>query len=96
MTSRTPPATAQHVTILIRGRLGPCWSDWLGGLTLAPAGADQNDTLLSGTVADQAALHGILNQIGSLGLTLISVDCRYSPAEQPGEKNPRREMMGKT
>jgi hypothetical protein len=96
MNSPIPPAKPQQVTILIKGRLGLSWSDWFGGLTLTPAGVDQHDTLLSGPVADQAALHGILNQIGSLGLTLISVDCRYSPAEQPGEENPRREMMGRT
>jgi hypothetical protein len=83
MTRPTPPATPPYVTILIKGRLGPCWSDWFGGLTLTPAGADQNDTLLSGPVADQAALHGILNQIGSLGLTLLSVDCQYSPVVLP-------------
>lgn len=89
MNSRTPPATPPYVAILIKGQLGPCWSDWFGGLTLTPAGADQHDTLLSGRVADQAALHGVLNQIGSLGLTLLSVDCRYTPAEPPNAENLR-------
>jgi hypothetical protein len=87
MTSPTPPATPPYVTILIKGQLGPCWSDWFGGLTLTPAGADQHDTRLSGPVADQAALHGILNQISSLGLTLVSVACLGSREEPPGAKN---------
>jgi hypothetical protein len=57
--------------IRIRGHLGREWTDWFGGLsiTLEVAG----DTLLTGTVVDQAALHGLLRRVRDLGMPLISV-----------------------
>jgi hypothetical protein len=88
MNSGTPSATLAYYAILVKGRLDPCWSEWFGGLTITPASAERDDTLLFGPVADQAALHGILNQIGSLGLTLIAVRCVDSHAEPPGAKEP--------
>ena len=57
--------------IRIKGHLGPRWTDWFGGLTLTLA--DNGDTLLTGPVADQAALHGLLRKVRDLGLPLISV-----------------------
>jgi hypothetical protein len=58
--------------IRIKGHLGPEWADWFEGLTIS---LEKNgDTLLTGPVADQAALHGLLNKIRDLGLPLISVD----------------------
>lgn len=56
--------------ICLRGILDPKWSDWFDGLTITSQG---DETLLTGTVCDQAALHGILAKINNLGLTLISV-----------------------
>jgi hypothetical protein len=47
------------------------WSDMLGGLAITHD--DQGCTRLTGTIPDQAALHGILNQLRELGLTLISL-----------------------
>lgn len=44
---------------------------WFDGLELARD--DQGDTLLRGTIVDQAALHGVLNKIRDLNLTLLSV-----------------------
>jgi hypothetical protein len=61
--------------VRVKGHLDRCWSDWLGGLTVTHH-AD-GTTVLAGTVADQAALYGILARIRDLGLTLISV----TPAE---------------
>jgi len=57
--------------IHVRGRLGPEWSAWFDGLTISqqPGG----ETVLTGPVADQAALHGILIKIRNLGLPLLSV-----------------------
>ena len=57
--------------IRIKGQLGPQWTDWFGGLTMKLE--DKGDTLLTGPVADQAALHGILKKVRDLGLPLVSV-----------------------
>ncbi len=57
--------------IIIKGQLDKHWSDWLGDLEISYD--DQGNTLLSGSIVDQAALHGILGQIRDLGLTLISL-----------------------
>ena len=57
--------------IRIKGHLGPRWTDWFGGLTITPE--DNGDTLLTGPVVDQAALHGLLRKVRDLGLPLISV-----------------------
>jgi hypothetical protein len=57
--------------ICVRGRLDSAWADWFDGLTVT---ADANDnTILAGTLADQAALHGVLAKVRDLGLTLLSV-----------------------
>jgi hypothetical protein len=57
--------------IRIAGKLDPSWSDWFDGLKITY----QNDeTLLVGVIADQAALLGILTKIGRLNLTLLSVN----------------------
>jgi hypothetical protein len=56
--------------IRMEGRLGPQWADWFGGVTITLE--DGGDTLLTGTVADQAALHGLLRRVRDLGMPLIS------------------------
>ena len=57
--------------VRIRGSLDEGWSDWFEGLAIvAQAG---NETLLTGSVGDQIALHGLLAKIRDLGLTLLSV-----------------------
>jgi len=62
--------------IKIKGSLDKHWSDWLGGLEICQD--KHGNSLLSGIVPDQAALHGILNQIRDLGVTLISVESKWS------------------
>jgi hypothetical protein len=57
--------------IRVRGHLERQWTDWFGGLTITLE--DNGDTLLSGPVVDQAALHGLLKKVRDLGLPLISV-----------------------
>jgi hypothetical protein len=57
--------------IRIEGNLDRRWSDWFGGLTIEPQAG--GETLLTGTVIDQAALHGLLAKIADLGLPLLSV-----------------------
>jgi hypothetical protein len=57
--------------IRIEGHLGQQWMDWFDGLsiTLEEAG----DTLLTGPVIDQAALHGLLKKVRDLGMPLVSI-----------------------
>lgn len=58
--------------IRLAGQLDSRWSDWFEGFTLAN-GAD-GCTTLTGSVIDQAALHGLLRRVGDLGVTLISIN----------------------
>ncbi len=57
--------------IRIKGHLNRQWSDWLGGLEMRLL--DSGETILSGTIVDQAALMGILNNLNRLNLTILSV-----------------------
>ena len=57
--------------IRIEGQLGREWTDWFGGLTIRLT--DNGETLLTGLVVDQAALHGLLRKVRDLGVSLISV-----------------------
>ena len=56
--------------IRLKGHLDPGWTDWFGGLTITLQ--DNGDTLLTGPVPDQAALHGLLRKVRDLGMPLIS------------------------
>ncbi len=58
--------------IRLKGHLSRKWADWFGGLTVT---LEQNgETLLTGPVADQAALHGLLKKVRDLGMPLLSVN----------------------
>ena len=61
----------QYYEIKIRGHLDERWSDSFAGMELRHL--EGNETLLSGSVPDQAALHGVLERIRDLNLSLISV-----------------------
>ena len=58
--------------IRVEGQLDAEWADWFEGMTLSPE--PDGITVLSGTIADQAALQGLLRRVGDLGMTLISVN----------------------
>ena len=58
--------------IRIKGHLGSQWTNWFEGLTITLE--EDGDTLLTGPVIDQAALHGLLKKVRDLGMPLISVD----------------------
>jgi len=58
--------------IRIKGHLSPHWIEWFEGLTITLE--DGGDTLLTGPIVDQAALHGLLKKVRDLGLPLLSVN----------------------
>jgi len=57
--------------IRVRGILDEKWAEWFDGFAISWDG--QDETVLTGRVIDQAALHGILNKIRDLGLDLLLV-----------------------
>lgn len=62
--------------IRVKGHLGSQWTEWFGGMTITLE--DNGDTLLTGPVMDQAALHGLLRKVRDLGMPLISAT-RFEP-----------------
>jgi hypothetical protein len=62
---------AGRYEIRLAGHLDAHWDAWFDGLTVSPAG--DGTTVISGPVADQAALHGLLQRVRDLGLPLVSV-----------------------
>jgi hypothetical protein len=64
--------------IRIKGHLGCHWTDWFGGLTITLE--DNGETLLTGPVIDQVALHGVLKKVRDVGMPLLSVN-RVTPGQ---------------
>ncbi len=65
-------ANTAFYEIRLKGQLNARWADWFDGMTITLD--DNGDTLLSGPVVDQAALHGLLKKVRDVGLTLLSVN----------------------
>jgi hypothetical protein len=70
--------------IRVEGTLDQRWTAWFEGLQIASEG---QQTVISGLLPDQPALHGVLNKIRDLGMCLISVH-RLGP-DQAGQASPR-------
>ena len=66
----TDPDQSMIYEIRIEGHLGSEWTDWFGGLVITLE--DNGETLLTGAVVDQAALHGLLKKVRDLGTPLVS------------------------
>jgi hypothetical protein len=62
---------SQQYEIRVKGHLGPQWAAWFDGLTLV--NGDEGMTVLRGPVADQAALHGLLQKLRDVGIPLVSL-----------------------
>jgi hypothetical protein len=76
---KTDPSQPMVYQIRLRGHLGRQWTEWFEGLTITLD--DNGETLLTGPVADQAALHGLLRKVRDLGMPLLSV----IPLEKGGQ-----------
>lgn len=70
--------------IRIRGHLDSQWTDWFDGFSITLE--ENGDTLLSGSVTDQAALYGLLRKVRDLGMPLVSVVQVQPNRSEKGEK----------
>jgi len=61
-----------QVEVRVKGRIQERWSEWLGDVMISHT--DQGETVLTGSVADQAALYGLIAKLRDLGLPLVSVN----------------------
>ena len=78
MTNPHKSYTPANYRIRLRGKLDDNWSSWFEKMDISTEGGE---TILSGQVADQAALHGLLIRIRDLNLTLLSVE-RLTPDQE--------------
>jgi hypothetical protein len=62
----------ERYQIRVQGHLDPQWADWFNGMTIVYD--DHDETVLTGHLADQAALFGVLARVRDLGLTLLAVN----------------------
>lgn len=76
----------EYCEIKIHGQLGQHWSEWFAGLELTDL--EEDVCLISGWLPDQAALHGLLERIRDLNLTLVSVTSSSS------EQDPHADASG--
>lgn len=76
----TSTSNAQHYEIRLKGHLEARWVKWFDGLAITLE--ENGNTLLSGPVVDQAALHGLLKKVRDVGLPLLSVNSVEPDAEE--------------
>lgn len=66
------PDRPVNYQIRLKGQLDAQWTAWFGGMTVTLT--NDGDTVLTGPVADQAALHGLLRKVRDIGIPLVSVN----------------------
>ena len=84
-TTKTDPDEPLVYQLRIKGHPNRHWSDWFGGVTIIAL--DNGETLLTGAVIDQAALHGLLTKVRDIGLPLVSIECVKAGATQAEKVN---------
>jgi hypothetical protein len=72
LNAKTDPEESTIYQVRIKGHLGYGWAGWFGGMTITLE--DNGETLLTGPLVDQAALHGLLKKVRDLGMPLLSVN----------------------
>jgi hypothetical protein len=70
LSPKTDPSQPMVYQIRIEGHLGRHWTEWFGDVTITLE--DNGETLLTCSVVDQAALHGLLRKVRDLGMPLIT------------------------
>ena len=74
----TPVEQPRVYQITVEGHLHPQWTVWFDGMSIALG--ESGETVLTGPVCDQAALHGLFKKVRDLGMPLLSVQCIDSGA----------------
>jgi hypothetical protein len=77
-----PDGTGRY-EVRLKGHLDDRWANWFGNVTLMLE--ENGDTLLTGTVVDQAELHGLLKRVRDLGMPLLSVNFVSPDQARPQE-----------
>jgi hypothetical protein len=77
----------EEIEVRVKGQINRDWSEWLGGLAINHS--ENGDTILTGSIRDQAALLGLMNRLAGLGLHILSVASKETlpPKAQGGLKN---------
>jgi hypothetical protein len=78
---------AQRYEIRLTGHLDQRWAAWFDGLTVGRE--SDGTTVISGPIADQAALHGLLQRVRDIGLPIVSVTWVDADSNGSGPTNPR-------
>ncbi len=87
-----PTSTVQRYEIRLKGYLDARWGDQFEGLTITLE--EDGNTLLSGPVADQSALHGLLKKVRNLGMPLLSVN--QVPSLEPTNQSKKEKRVNST
>jgi hypothetical protein len=86
MTTDLRPHTPTTYQIRLRGHLGAQWAEWFDGMNVSLE--ENGETRLTGVLADQAALFGVLKKVRDLGMPLISVTPLEDDPSIPGRVQP--------